>query len=98
MAVDHTQLERLWDVRTTAMLMDMMLPIYPSIVLSEMARGSDKLIILLSCKQWDGRVVEDNGGYLCRLWLSCVQGGVRGPGCDRVVLAGPNVQHRVPEK
>ena len=32
----------------TAMLMDMMLPIYPSIVLSQMGRGSDKLIILLT--------------------------------------------------
>ena len=48
-AVDPTQMERLWDAWATAMLMDMMLPIYPSIVLNEMSRGTDKLIILLRC-------------------------------------------------
>ena len=48
-AVDPVQLERLWDAWATAMLADMMLPIYPSIVLNEMGRGSDKMVILLKC-------------------------------------------------
>ena len=49
MAVDPVQMERLWDVWTTAMVTDVMLSIYPSIVLSEMSRGSDKMVILLRC-------------------------------------------------
>ena len=48
-AVDPVQLERLWDAWATAMLADMMLPIFPSIVLNEMGRGSDKMVILLKC-------------------------------------------------
>ena len=34
---------------TTAVVTDVMLSIYPSIVLSEMSRGSDKMVILLPC-------------------------------------------------
>ena len=49
MAVDPAQMERLWDAWTTAVLADVMLPIYPSIVLSEMGRSSDKMVILLRC-------------------------------------------------
>ena len=37
-AVDHAQMERLWDAWANAMLTDMMLPIYPAIVLNEMHR------------------------------------------------------------
>ena len=48
MAVDPAQMERLWDVWTTAVLTDV-LSIYPSSVLSEMSRGSDKMVILFRC-------------------------------------------------
>ena len=41
-AVDPAQLERLW-------LADVMLSIYPSVVLSEMSRCPDKMVILLRC-------------------------------------------------
>ena len=43
------------------MLMDMMLPIDPSIVLSEMVRGSGKLIILLRCLAANGTGIS--AGY-----------------------------------
>ena len=43
------QLERLWDAWATAALADVMLSIYPSIVLSEMSRSPDKMVILLRC-------------------------------------------------
>ena len=48
-AVDPAQLERLWDAWATAALADVMLSIYPSIVLSEMSRCPDKMVILLRC-------------------------------------------------
>ena len=48
-AVDAVQLERQWDARAAAMLADVMLSIYPSIVLHEMSRYQDKMVILLRC-------------------------------------------------
>ena len=49
MAVDAVQLERQWDAWAAAMLADVMLSIYPSIVLHEMSRYQDKMVILLRC-------------------------------------------------
>ena len=54
MAVDPAQMERLWDAWATAVLTDMMLSIYPSIVLNEMSRGSEKMVILLRCLAANG--------------------------------------------
>ena len=48
-AVDAVQLERQWDAWAAAMLADVMLSIYPSIVLHEMSRYQDKMVILLRC-------------------------------------------------
>ena len=48
-AVDSAQMERQWDAWATAVLADVMLSIYPSIVLSEMSRCQDKMVILLRC-------------------------------------------------
>ena len=48
-AVDAAQLERQWDAWAAAMLADVMLSIYPSIVLHEMSRYQDKMVILLRC-------------------------------------------------
>ena len=48
-AVDPAQLERQWDAWATAALADVMLSIYPSIVLNEMSRCQDKMVILLRC-------------------------------------------------
>ena len=48
-AVDAVQLERQWDAWAAAMLADVMLSIYPSIVLHEMNRYQDKMVILLRC-------------------------------------------------
>ena len=48
-AVDSAQLERQWDAWATAVLADVMLSIYPSIVLNEMSHCQDKMVILLRC-------------------------------------------------
>ena len=48
-AVDSAQMERQWDAWATAVLADVMLSIYPSIVLNEMSRCQDKMVILLRC-------------------------------------------------
>ena len=44
MAVDSVQMERLWDAWAVAVLADVMLSIYPSIVLHEMSRYQDKMV------------------------------------------------------
>ena len=49
MAVDSAQMERQWDAWAAAVLADVMLSIYPSVVLNEMSRCQDKMVILLRC-------------------------------------------------
>ena len=48
-AVDSVQMERQWDAWAVAVLADVMLSIYPSIILHEMSRYQDKMVILLRC-------------------------------------------------
>ena len=48
-AVDSAQMERQWDAWAAAVLADVLLSIYPSIVLHEMSRYQDKMVILLRC-------------------------------------------------
>ena len=48
-AIDSAQMERQWEAWAAAVLADVMLSIYPSIVLNEMSRCQDKMVILLRC-------------------------------------------------
>ena len=100
-AVNSAQLERQWDAWATAVLADVMLSIYPSIVLNEMSHCQDKMVILLRCLAASGTgaaVRIAACGHVGRVRPSGVQGGVRGSGCDRVLPAGSDVQHCIPEE
>ena len=98
-AVDAVQLERQWDAWAAAMLADVMLSIYPSIVLHEMSRYQDKMVILLRCLAASGTGAALRiAAALGRVRSAGVQGGIRGPGCDCVLSAGSDVQHCIHEE
>ena len=100
MAIDSAQMERQWDAWAAAVLADVMLSIYPSIVLNEMSRCQDKMVILLRClaASGTGAAVRIAATMSAGYGPPGIQGGVRGPGCDRVLPAGSDVQHCIHEE
>ena len=99
MAVDPTQMERLWDAWATAVLTDdaFHLPLHCA-ERDEPWFRQDGDLAPVPGGQWHGSRNQDSCGHVSRIRPPCVQGGVRCSGCDRVLSVGPDIQHFISEE